>query len=120
MRICFILSSVIIATAAVSSAASLNSPATVTFIVRSDERTGRLVRSVARPASTLSHKPNPQIELPPSTETPSAFANLVDRIAEKHEVDRDLVNSVIRIESNYKPLAVSKKGALGLNELVAS
>jgi soluble lytic murein transglycosylase-like protein len=75
---------------------------------------------VARPASTLSHKPNPQIELPPSTETPSAFANLVDRIAEKHEVDRDLVNSVIRIESNYNPLAVSNKGALGLMQLVPS
>ena len=120
MRICFILSSVIIATAAVSSAASTNAAATVTLIVRSDARTGRLVRGVARPASALSRKPDPQIELPASTEAPAAFASLVDRISEKHDVDRDLVNSVIRVESNYNPLAVSNKGALGLMQLVPS
>src|SRR5437588_8758501 len=113
MRICFILSSVIIGTAAVSSGASTNSPATVTLIVRSDARTGRLVRGVARPASALSRKLDPQIELPASTEAPAAFASLVDRISEKHDVDRDLVNSVIRVESNYNPLAVSNQGALG-------
>jgi len=47
-----------------------------------------------------------------------AFANLVDRIAQQHDVDRDLVHSVIRVESNYNPLAVSNKGALGLMQLV--
>ena len=120
MRNCFILSSVIIATAAVSSAASTNTPATVTLIVRSDVRTGRLVRSVARPTAILSRKPNPQIELPASPEAAPPFASLVDRMAEKHEVDRDLVDSVIRIESNYNPLAVSNKGALGLMQLVPS
>lgn len=120
MRICFILASVIIATAAVSSAASTNTPATVTLIVRSDARTGRLVRGVVRPASTVSRKPDPQIELPANTEPPAAFAGLVDRISEKHDVDRDLVNSVIRVESNYNPLAVSNKGALGLMQLVPS
>jgi soluble lytic murein transglycosylase-like protein len=120
MRICFILSSVIIATAAGLSAASTSAPATVTLIVRSDARTGRLVRGVARPASALSRKSNPQIELPAIPEAPAAFANLVDRISEKHDVDRDLVNSVIRVESNYNPLAVSNKGALGLMQLVPS
>src|SRR6185369_4107985 len=118
MKICFILASVIIATAAVSSAASTNTPATVTLIVCSDARTGRLVRGVVRPASTVSRKPDPQIELPANTEPPAAFAGLVDRISEKHDVDRDLVNSVIRVESNYNPLAVSNKGALGLMQLV--
>jgi soluble lytic murein transglycosylase-like protein len=120
MRICFILASVIIATGAVSSAASTNSPATVTLIVKSDARTGRLVRGVARPASTFTRKTDPQIELPASTEAPAAFASLVDRISEKHDVDRDLVNSVIRVESNYNPLAISNKGALGLMQLIPS
>lgn len=108
------------ATATVSSASSTNTPATVTLIVRSDARTGRLVRGIARSASTPSRKPDPQIELPASTEAPAAFASLVDRISEKHEVDRDLVNSVIRVESNYNPLAISNKGALGLMQLVPS
>jgi soluble lytic murein transglycosylase-like protein len=59
-----------------------------------------------------------QIVLPPSEDTvPPAFRTLVDRIAERHSVDRDLVHSVIRIESNYNPLAISNKGALGLMQL---
>jgi soluble lytic murein transglycosylase-like protein len=44
--------------------------------------------------------------------------NLVDHIAERHAVDRDLVHSMIRVESNYNPFAVSDKGALGLMQLV--
>lgn len=121
MRNCFILSSVITATAAASSAVSVNSPATVTLIVRADARTGRLVRSVVKPRRPVSAKAAPQIELPAAAEdAPSEFANLVDRIAERHDVDRDLVHSMIRVESNYNPLAVSNKGALGLMQLVPS
>ena len=119
MRNCFILTSVIIASATVSPAASVNSAAVVTLVVRSDARTGRLVRGIARPAISAPGKSSPQIELPRVSEpAPSAFANLVDRIAQQHDVDRDLVHSVIRVESNYNPLAVSNKGALGLMQLV--
>jgi soluble lytic murein transglycosylase-like protein len=45
---------------------------------------------------------------------------MVDGIAERHAVDRDLVHSMIRVESNYNPLAISDKGALGLMQLVPS
>jgi soluble lytic murein transglycosylase-like protein len=119
MRNCFILSLVILATAAVLSAASLNNPAIVTLIVRSDARTGRLVRSLAKPSLAIAAKSAPQIELPTASDyTPRPFASLVDSIAERHEVDCDLVHSMIRVESNYNPLAVSSKGALGLMQLV--
>jgi soluble lytic murein transglycosylase-like protein len=116
---CFILSSVIIASAAVGTAATVNGPATVTMVVRADARTGRLVRSVAKPAARAPEKgADPQITLPPVTRPfPKAFENLVNRIAERHEVDRDLVHSVIREESNHNPMAISSKGALGLMQL---
>ena len=121
MKNCFILSSVIIASAAVLSAASVNSPATVTLVVRSDLRTGRLVRTVARGVRAKPEAAAPQIELPPvSTEAPLSLAKLVDDIAERHAVDRDLVHSMILVESNYNPLATSNKGALGLMQLVPS
>src|SRR5260221_2219003 len=121
MRNCFILSSVILASAAVLTAASLNNPSSVTLVVRSDPRTGKLVRGVAKQPRALGEKSGPQIELPPAGEdTPRPFANLVDSIAERHDVDRDLVHSMIRVESNYNPLAVSSKGALGLMQLVPS
>lgn|SRR5215467_7264975 len=121
MRICFILSSVTLVSAVGLFAASFNNPATVTLVVRSDVRTGRLVRSVARPSRVAAGKSAPQIELPAASQGMSLpFASLVDRIAERHEVDRDLVHSMIRVESNYNPLAVSSKGALGLMQLVPS
>jgi len=120
MRNCFILSSVILANAVVLPAASLNNPP-VTLVVRSDARTGRLVRRVAKPSLASAAKPAPQIELPiASNEAPRPFANLVDSIAWRHDVDCDLVHSMIRVESNYNPLAVSSKGALGLMQMVPS
>jgi soluble lytic murein transglycosylase-like protein len=110
-----------IATAAVSAAPSVNSVPTVTLVVRADARTGRLVRSVAKTPRAVPKKASPQIELPPAVgSVPPVLQNLVDRIAERHDVDRDLVHSVIRVESNYNPLAVSSKGALGLMQLIPS
>jgi soluble lytic murein transglycosylase-like protein len=119
MQKCFILFSLITTSVVASFAASASIPATVTMIVRSDVRTGRLVRGVVQPARAIPEKKSAaQIVLPPSEDTvPPAFRTLVDRIAERHSVDRDLVHSVIRIESNYNPLAISNKGALGLMQL---
>jgi soluble lytic murein transglycosylase-like protein len=121
MRKCFILTSVITASAAFLSAATVSKPAPVIVIVRSDMRTGRLVRSLARPGRAVPEKAVPQIALPASVEAaPSALATMVDDIAQRHDVDRDLVHSMIRVESNYNPFAVSNKGALGLMQLVPS
>jgi soluble lytic murein transglycosylase-like protein len=121
MRKCFILSSVIIANAALLSAATVSKPAPVLVIVRSDMHSGRLVRSLARPVRPVPEKADPQIELPASAQAaPTALATLVDHIAQRHDVDRDLVHSMIRVESNYNPFAVSNKGALGLMQLIPS
>jgi soluble lytic murein transglycosylase-like protein len=121
MRNCFILFSVSAATAVLLSAGAVSNAITVTLVVRTDARTGRLVRSVARAGLLKPESSAPQIELPPApAEIPEAFARLVDEIAERHAVDRDLVHSMISVESNYNPLAVSTKGALGLMQLVPS
>jgi len=118
MRNCFILISVTAATAASLPPTSAGKSNTVMLVVRSDSQTGRLVRSVATGAKARSA--SPQIELPVPAEVPAAFAKLVDEIAARHAVDRDLVHSMIAVESNYNPLAVSEKGALGLMQLVPS
>jgi soluble lytic murein transglycosylase-like protein len=112
---------VIIANAALLSAATVSKPAPVLVIVRSDMHSGRLVRSLARPVRPVPEKADPQIELPASAQAaPTALATLVDHIAQQHDVDRDLVHSMIRVESNYNPFAVSNKGALGLMQLIPS
>ncbi len=43
---------------------------------------------------------------------------LVDRVAARVGVDARLAHAVVRAESNYEPLAVSPKGAMGLMQLM--
>jgi hypothetical protein len=79
-------------------------------VVRTDPRTGRLVRSVVRaqPAER------------PASQPTAGLADTVDRIAQQNQLSPQLVDSVIQVESNYDANAVSPKGALGLMQLIPS
>src|SRR5580704_17513809 len=76
-------------------------------VVRSDARTGRLVRSVvvkAQPAGSDASAPD--------------VRTLVEEAAKNLDVSPLLVDSVIQVESNYSPYAISNKGAQGLMQLM--
>jgi soluble lytic murein transglycosylase len=64
-------------------------------------------------------QPLPAFGLPPSVDiVRGQYAELIDRIAAQHAVDPDLVRAIIRVESNFEPLAISRKGAQGLMQLM--
>jgi len=51
---------------------------------------------------------------------PTGIDAAVQRIAAEHSLPPQLIHSVIKVESNYDPHAVSSKGALGLMQLIPS
>jgi soluble lytic murein transglycosylase-like protein len=98
--------------------------------VRADPVTGRLVRSVAVTSRVVGERVvaekvvAPRVvsaALPPVETAPPAHADLddaVQQIAAQHALPPRLIHSMIKVESNYNPFAVSNKGAFGLMQLV--
>ncbi len=80
-------------------------PSRITWTVCVDLRTGRLVRRPLVPAGAVRRR-DARIE------------RLVNETARRHDLDPQLVHSVIRAESNYDPFAISPKGAQGLMQLM--
>jgi soluble lytic murein transglycosylase-like protein len=71
---------------------------------------------VPAPASTEVQRPKA-----PSTgvdRTAEQYRPLVESISRRNGVDPNLIDAMIRTESNYNPWAVSPKGALGLMQLI--
>jgi soluble lytic murein transglycosylase-like protein len=106
----------------------------VVSVVRTDSRTGKLVRTVvnsAQPARkpvaaapTRPEAPNPDAAKPVSVQAgdPAStdISQTVARVAAQHSLPPELLHSVIKVESNYNPWAVSPKGAFGLMQLIPS
>lgn len=64
------------------------------------------------PAAALSDRPVAALD---STE---GFAPLIEAAASRHGVDPRLLAAVVRVESDFKPRARSRKGAMGLMQLM--
>lgn len=95
-------------------------------VVSADQRTGRLVRSVVattrrdapgRPVRPADAEPASSAQPAPVVSVAS-IAEAVERAAAQHSLPPQLIHSVIKVESNYNPGAVSSKGALGLMQLI--
>jgi hypothetical protein len=79
-------------------------PTRALWVVRVDTHTGKLVRTLVAP--------------PKPAGADADMRGLVDEAAKNFDVNPLLVDSVIQVESNYNPFAVSPKGAQGLMQLM--
>ena len=109
--ICFLIWG-IMSSAGVYAASAVEPSHAATVVVRADRRTGRLVRTVVV---------NPKV-IPPKASAdanePGSVSEMVEQAAKSYDVDPLLVHSVIQVESNYDPYAISNKGAEGLMQLI--
>jgi Transglycosylase SLT domain len=46
------------------------------------------------------------------------LASLIQKAADRHQVDPDLIHAIVHVESGYDSRAVSSKGAIGLMQLI--
>jgi soluble lytic murein transglycosylase-like protein len=131
MRFCFIL-----LIAGLAQAADPPRPVRqITSVVKADPRTGRLVRSVIVSPKTVGEKQVGEKQVAPAviapravpatapadsadSKAPSGIDEAVEQIAARHGLTPALLHSVIKVESNYNPYAVSPKGAQGLMQLI--
>jgi len=105
----------------------------ITTIIRPDQRTGKLVRSIVvtprpvpQPKAVTPVAVNPRVVSPvvpaarpdPQPAAPASLDEAVRRIAADQQLPPELIHSVIKVESNYNPKAVSPKGAQGLMQLI--
>jgi hypothetical protein len=80
-------------------------------VVRTDARTGRLVRRVVV-------TPRPGDQANPKVTLDANVLAAIEESSRNFDVNPQLVQSVIQVESNYNPFAVSNKGAEGLMQLM--
>ena len=121
MRYCLIVAGVAflgLGAAGISAAAEPELKAT--SVVRADLNSGRLVRRLVAPAIRTRAADGSVRSLADVFRQRARVDDLVEEAASKHNVDPLLVHSVIQVESNYNPFAVSPKGAEGLMQLIPS
>lgn len=92
-----------------------DTPRRVSTVVRADRRTGRLVRSVVVSPKVILPKP---VESGQPAPAAAPLNELVEQAARNYDLDPLLVQSVIKVESNFNPYAISDKGAEGLMQLI--
>jgi len=73
--------------------------------VRSEQPREQTSRSAAAPST-------------PMKNSPAVYAGIISSACDRHGVDPSLVRAIVKVESDFNPYALSRKGAMGLMQLM--
>jgi soluble lytic murein transglycosylase-like protein len=74
-------------------------------------------RKKEEPAESAPKIPGP-LKASSSASVPQSYIEIINSACYYHGVDPSLVHAVIKVESDFNPYAMSKKGAMGLMQLM--
>jgi len=86
--------------------------------IRIEERDGVLYVRNVKPPQPVVAKPSSPPNDPVPARTAGPYRDLIRAAATRHALAPELIESVIRVESNFEARAVSRKGARGLMQLM--
>ncbi len=82
-------------------------------------RNQKRVRTEKEPARSASITPHARSSAPiSSVNIPSNYVDAITTSCSRHGVDPSLVHAIVKVESDFNPYALSRKGAMGLMQLM--
>ena len=82
------------------------------------KRLKSMVKAEQHTRATLSHSSAPRREPLSSSNVSRAYAEIINTVCGRHGVDPALVHAIVKVESDFNPYALSRKGAMGLMQLM--
>lgn len=67
---------------------------------------------------SLTARPRNARQFDRSVKIPSDIHEFIEKTAARNAIDPKLVDAIIQVESNWNPIAISRKGAMGLMQLI--
>lgn len=89
------------------------------FTDRKKDSSYRLISRIHIANDRIQHKPI-GFDIKKFRANKREFTPIIDRIAARYQLDRDLVHAVVYVESSYDPKAKSSSGCIGLMQLKPS
>ncbi len=122
MRNCLIaVGGVLLCVGTWGTAVAADPPLHATSVVRVNSRNGRLVRHIVAPPVRWKRADGTRLlSFSEALRKGGKLDEFIREAAARHQVDPLLIRSVIEVESNYDPFAISPRGAEGLMQLVPS
>jgi hypothetical protein len=79
--------------------------------VKTEQTAVRHQKQATRPAPSPAANPSPIKNIP-------AYSDIINSACGRHGIDPALVHAVVKVESDFNPYALSRKGAMGLMQLM--